>query len=268
MNLPNFRNHDGLNDLRSQMGASFRLFEADLNMEPDAIIEGFDSITIASDDTLEYKSEKVILYIRDPKSDDFPKYHIVDCQTLRKMRSAGRYTRYVVTRRTDGRFILNFPPGNLDRAKPETYRLDICTHCRWYKLRYNCPPDAFPLASWFEALGDGYETPPIDRLYGPHVAPETAPPSNYPPNWKLLSLECRKEARWKCDECDINLKLQPRFLHAHHKWGIRHNRPADLRALCIGCHAEQRMHGQIKGLPDYLKFMELYGHIWRQRTGK
>ncbi len=267
MNLPDFRNHDGLNDLRSQMGASFRLFEADLNMEPDAIIKGFDSITIASDGTLEYKNEKIILYIRDPKG-SMPKYHIVDCKTLRMMRNTGKQDRYVVTRRTDGRFILNFPPGNLNRDKPETYRLDICTNCRWHELKYNCAPYAFPLANWFKAVDNDYEPPPKDGLYGPHVAPETAPPSNYPPNWKLLSLECRNEARWKCDECGINLKFQPRFLHAHHKWGVRYNRPVDLRALCIGCHAEQLAHGRMKGLPDYLKFMELYGRIWRQKTEK
>ena len=267
MNLPDFRNHDGLNELRSQMGAPFRPFEPDIQISPDVIIDGFDSIVIASDGTLEYKNEKIILYIRDPKGSE-PRYHIVNCRTLRTMRSAGRYTRYVVTRRTDGRFILNYPPGNLDLDKPETYPLDICTNCRWHELKYNCASYAFPLSSWFEAVGNNYEPPPRDNLYGPQVSPETAPPSNYPPNWKLLSLECRKSAQWKCNECGIDLKLQRRFLHAHHKFGIRHSRPTDLRALCIGCHAEQLIHGRMKSLPDYLEFMDKYGPIWKQLTGK
>ena len=267
MNLPDFRNHDGLNELRSRMGAPFRTFKSNLNIPLDVVIDGFDSIVIASDGTLEYKNEKVILYIRDPKG-DLPKYHVVECRTLKRMQREGRYSRYVVTRRTDGKFILNFPPGNLDLREPETYRLDICTNCRWHELRYNCEPGAFPLASWFEAVGDSYEPPPTDSLYGPRISPETAPPSNYPPNWKLLSLECRKRAQWKCDECNIDLKLQRRFLHAHHKWGTQYNGLRDLRALCIGCHAEQRMHGRMKNLPDYLEFMDKYGHVWKRRIEK
>ncbi len=95
--------------------------------------------------------------------------------------------------------------------------------------------------------------------------------SNYPPEWKLLSFQCREEAGWKCEECSIDLGLSHnrKFLHAHHVEGLEHNQPEDLKALCVGCHAEQPNHAQLlKKLPVYLEFMDKYGDIWRQLTGR
>ena len=90
--------------------------------------------------------------------------------------------------------------------------------------------------------------------------------SNPPRDWNLLSLRCRERVGWKCEECQIDLKFQSqrRYLHVHHLKGIQYNRPEDLRALCIGCHAEQPRHVRMKELPDYLKFMELYGETWKR----
>ena len=65
----------------------------------------------------------------------------------------------------------------------------------------------------------------------------------------------------------MDLKLDRKFLHAHHLRGTRYNQSEDLRALCIGCHAEQPRH-QMKGLPYYLEFIKKYGHIWKQLTNK
>ena len=208
-----------------------------------------------------------MLYIRDVKG-SLPKYHVVDCRTLKNMRSAGKYKRYVVTRRTDGEFILNFA-DNLSLAHPETYKLDICKNCLWQELnlRNVYDPDKFPLEAWFNAIDPSYQPPPIDTIYGPRTTPVVGPVSNYPPDWNLRSFQCRENAGWKCEECGMDLKLNPKFLHTHHLRGTRYSDPEDLRALCIGCHAEQPRH-QMKHLPDYLEFMDKYGHIWKQLTNK
>ena len=259
-----------LDDLREQMGVPFQPFVPpkieELITSTGLIVEP-DDIIVAPNGTLEYQGRKVVLYIRDVWG-SLPKYHAVDCQTLQGMRSAGRYKRYVVTRRTDGEFILNFA-DNLSRENPETYRLDICKHCLWQelKLKYVYTPDAFPLADWFNAIGPSYQPPPIDTIYGPKTTPVTGPISNYPPDWNLRSLQCREKAGWKCEECSIDLGINRKFLHAHHLRGTRYNQPEDIRALCIGCHAEQPRH-QMKNLPDYLEFMDQYGPRWRQLTGK
>ena len=87
-------------------------------------------------------------------------------------------------------------------------------------------------------------------------------------NWNLLSFQCRDRANWKCEECGIDLNLEPKFLHAHHLRGTQYNQPEDLRALCIGCHATQRNHGHMKDLPDYKDFMAKYSKVWQKLIGK
>ena len=254
-----------LDKLLKRMGVPFQPFvgpEIEGLSGPGITVKS-DKIEVADDGTLEYQGRKVVLYIRDVRG-HLPKYHAMDCQTLKSMRSAGRYKRYVVTRRTDGEFLLNFA-DNLLRDDPETYRLNICKNClrQELNLRY-ISPDAFPLADWFNAIDHGYEPPPRDGIYGPRTTPTTGPASNYPPDWKLISLQCRERAEWKCEECSIRLNLRPqrKFLHAHHIRGPRYNRPEDLRALCIGCHAEQPGH-DMKSLSDYLEFMDKHGAIWK-----
>ena len=259
-----------LDDLHKQLGTEFQPFvppKIKKALVGSGIIVTPDEIVVAPNGTLEYQGQKVILYIRDVMG-HLPKYHIVDCRTLKTMRRAGRYKRYVVTRRTDGEFILNFA-DNLSRDNPETYRLDICKNCLWQELnlRYVYTPDAFPLVDWFNAIDPGYQPPPTDPLYGPKITPVTLPISQYPPDWNLRSLQCRKKAEWKCEECSIDLGLNRKFLHAHHLRGTRYNQPEDLRALCIGCHAEQPRH-EMKHLPYYLEFMDQYGSYWRQLTRK
>ena len=230
------------------------------------IIISPDEIVVAPNGTLEYQGQKVILYIRDAIG-HLPKYHVVDCRTLKAMRAAGRYKRYVVTRRTDGEFLLNFA-DNLSRNNPKTYKLDICKNCLWHELnlRYVYTPDAFPLVDWFNAIDPSYEPPPRDMLYGPRTTPIMGPISSYPPNWSLLSLQCRERAKWKCQECGLNLKDQSKFLHAHHLRGIQYDQPKDLIALCVGCHAEQPGHDRMKSLPYYLEFMKIHGYISKQET--
>ncbi len=257
-----------LDNVRKRFGVPFRPY-----IPPDIIKEiktrgktvESNDIKVATNGTLEYQGQKIILYIRDVKG-SIPKYHVVDCRTLRGMRESGNYKRYVVTRRTDGEFILNFA-DNLLRDTPETHRLDICKNCLWRELNLRSvyAPNAFPLADWFNAVDPGYEPPPKDGLYGPKTSPITDPYSNYPPEWNLLSFQCRERANWKCEKCDIDLKADRRYLHAHHLRGTNHNDPEDLKALCIGCHAEQPFHN-MTGLQDYKDFIEKYGNLWKQLT--
>ena len=267
MNLPT--DFSGLNDLLEQMGVELQPFvarEIRVGLVGSGITVRTDDVIVAPNKTLEYQGQKIILYIRDVRG-SLPKYHVVDCQTLQSMRSAGRHKRYVVTRRTDGEFLLNFS-DNLLRDNPETYRLNICKNCLWTELNLrHLTPNVFPLADWFNAIDPGYEPPPRDGLYGPITTPTTGPLSNYPPDWDLRSLQCRERASWRCEECSIDLRLQRRFLHAHHRRGTRYNGPEDLIALCIGCHAEQFRHERMRNLPDYLEFMEIYERIWEELTG-
>jgi len=266
-----------LDELLRQMGVKFQPFvcpEIIENLSGPGISATPDEIIVAPDGTLEYRERKVILYIRNPSLKmsnsraTLPKYHVVDCSTLKEMREAEKYSRYVVTRRTNGEFLLNFG-GNLSSDNQQTYRLNICKNClSRLDLRGVYIPNAFPLADWFNAIDPGYRPPPIDGLHGPRSTSATDLVPNYPPGWRLLSLQCRDRAQWKCEECSINLEKDPIFLHAHHMRGKQHNKPEDLKALCFGCHAGQARHNDMKNLPGYQEFMKKYGHVWKQNNRK
>lgn len=251
-----------LDALLKKMGIPYKPF-IPIEFEEKLITQGItidsDEVTVADNGTLEYQGRKVLLYIRDVRG-SLPKYHVVDCQTLQGMRYAGRYRRYVVTRRTDGEFLLNFA-DNLYQDEPVTYKLDICKNCLWQELGlHSILPNTFPLTDWFQAIDNSYIPPPKDGLYGPRTSPITGPISNYPPDWNLISLQCRKQANWQCEECGIRLNLphQRKFLHAHHKKGTTYNKLDDLSALCIRCHADQPGHEKMKNMLEYSEFMNTY----------
>lgn len=88
-------------------------------------------------------------------------------------------------------------------------------------------------------------------------------------SWRELSEWYRNDKDWTCEECQLRLDadVDHRYLHVHHIRGTQYNDPEDLKALCIGCHAEQPRH-YMKHLPDYHKFMRKYGQKWRLSTSK
>lgn len=71
----------------------------------------------------------------------------------------------------------------------------------------------------------------------------------------------RERKGWKCDECGIVLKDNPKMLRIHFA-----------RVFCIGCYAEQpsKNYRKQKGRRSYKRFMERYGKEWqwhRRRAG-
>ena len=272
MNLPDFRNHNGLNKLRELMRAQYipdikkKLPEGITLVRPDEVI-------VDSDGTLLYKREQVVLYIKNARYyinryRKYPKYHIVECEKL-NLKSIGKNNKYKdiregVGRPVTGDFILNLS-DNPKLEKLETHKLTVCEFCleklelKSYnngKPEFVIEPNEFPLSDWFDAIDDGYEPLPIDRIitYGNY----------YIAAWRFLSWLCRKNANWQCQQCNIDLgneRYERRFLHAHHTKGKRYNRPEDLIALCIGCHAEQfgENHLKLKSYDEYSEFMTKYG---------
>ena len=106
-----------------------------------------------------------------------------------------------------------------------------------------------------------YSRPP------PSSIPELIPhPFDYQAEWwKVLSKWYRDQKNWRCEECKISLINDRYYLHTHHIWGTQYNEPKDLKALCLGCHAEQpgRHHHMLRKTEDYKHFMKKYGKQWR-----
>ena len=269
MKLPDFSKNVELNRLRHQMGAkliSWKSIDQILNTE--GIQVEPEEIKISDDGTLEYEGRKVVVYIRDQfrlrnsDSSNDPqqlyKFHIVDCLTLQQMKRQGRHKRYVVATRTDGMFDVNFiEGGKLIEACVER-NLYVCQNCLKrlnYKdynsrrsLEQNKIKESFDLKEFFETFG-----PSI--MIEPTHTDVTAPVNEYPLDWTLSSRCYREKVGWKCEECDINLAEEKRFLHVHHINGLKNDSSDEnLQALCIGCHAEVPQHEHMKGLPDYDEF--------------
>lgn len=140
MRLPDFSDHVGLDQLRQQMRAELTPWRSGGDWEP-IDIDGMlvtiglvttgidirlDEIEYASDGTLEYEGQKVVVYIRDQHIRYPYKFHVADCWALSEAKSQGRYdSRYVVTTRRDGRFTVNFLGGERGVER----RLDVCRCC-------------------------------------------------------------------------------------------------------------------------------------------
>ena len=66
----------------------------------------------------------------------------------------------------------------------------------------------------------------------------------------------REKKGWKCDECGLVLKGNPKLLHKHYS-----------RLLCLGCTAEQpgKKHLKQKGRRPYKRFIGQYGKEWKEK---
>ncbi len=269
MKLPDFSKHDGLNELRQQMGA--KLISSDIGgdwkrINIDQILAtigediSLDKIEYAPDGTLEYEGRKVLVYIRDQyfRHPDIPsnldrkrlrKFHVADCSTLQEMKEKGRYNRYVVATRRDGKFIVNFlMDGQLIEESVERELL-VCWNCL-KRLHYNISPESFNLDDYFEKYSSQITREPTHT-------DTSAPLDTYPPNWEQISLQYKEKVGWKCEECDRDLVARTEFLEVHHTNGLKHdNREENFRALCISCHAEQFQHQHIKSSSKYREYLQ------------
>ena len=280
MKLPDFSSHVGLNQLRRQMGANLIPWDPERNWQPidiDKILGGTgidippDEIDPFGDGTLGYRGRRVAVYIRDQygSSDSEPhqlnKVHVADCSTLQTMRRQGRYERYVVTTRTDGLFIVNFLGsfGSGIRREGVECRLFVCINClkRLSYTNYNRRrrseqreiKESFNLEEFFERYGNQITSPPTQTDI-------TAQVNIYPPDLVRISRRYKEQIRWHCEQCQVYLgdEDMQKFLHLHHVDGLKHNnRNENLRALCIGCHAEQPQHQHLKNTADYGEYLRI-----------
>ena len=215
------------------------------------VVDGILSYNLESHNA--QRLDRVVLYqpwvdrFRDRFGRD-PRYHILHCSTIQKMQQIGNYSRYVPTIRTDGKFpvVLNDEDAEIE--------LLVCRNCLKF-LKERCGegvfpqnPEEFSLADWLETFEFDYSSA----------------------DWKERSRACRENANWRCEQCGIDLEFHRHLLHAHHKWGTLYDKPEDLIALCIGCHAQQNGDGHrtLEYHPAHQQFMQRYGAIWRARRQK
>lgn len=205
-----------------------------------------------------YKGEQVLLYIKDTRSTKWTlenepeksrRFHVAECDTLSKMRGEGRFERYVVTNRHDGRFKVDWLDPESRQSGEVEAELKVCKNC-------------LGTISWrsFEGLGSvrdkvwrEFDLTDFLLEYAtffrqlPSRRDNTAGPSGYVANWSEISQKCRTAANWTCQSCRVVLKDKPRLLHVHHRNGVTSdNTNENLMVLCVECHADQPAHGHLR----------------------
>ncbi len=202
-----------------------------------------EKIDIPADGTLEYQGLKVVVYIRDQiyyhrysiddPSDSEYKFHIAWCETLREMKKRRRYnTRYVVSRRMDGKFTVNRILNNQMVDKDLELRMKVCKYClgrinyKGYRNNREKIFSEFSIKEYFEKYDTYITTLP------PHTA-NTAPLNIYSTNWSYISQKSRELQRWICEECGRDFSNRKNFLQTHHIDGDKsHHWPENLKVLC------------------------------------
>lgn len=283
MKLPDFYKFEALNRAKERMGIPRDVYGSlSLEVEPGRLTADelnllssgggidihFNELTVLPDGTLAYKDTRVLLHIRDinvvSNDQERPKYHVYNCSTLVSMNASGRFDRYVISTTVDGVFSIRIINNN--RPRPERAKLDVCKNClnelhlngfdsqkmkKKEKARFVAD---FTPSKFFELYPQSLFTKK------PVYDSDTAPSNVYTADWDQISTKMRSDAAWRCQLCkaDLSAANLHRYLQTHHKNGHRYdNRPENLIALCIECHAAQPNHHHIRNSPDYILFKSL-----------
>jgi hypothetical protein len=288
MTLPNFIDSEHFNRLRRLMNAPLpdnfssgyavnRLTHDDLDKALEGIegltVDDIDQVQPLPDGTLAYRERRIILYIRDTRvfagrnsQQQLPKFHIADCSKLAQMRQNGRFERYVISTRTDGKFKMNFMDGV--GSQSSICELKVCKLCL-ERLHYNGYRqgtrqrdkeiyNSFALQEYFTAHPKNQIT--VMPLHTDH----TAPLDEYGNGFREASQRYRAENGWKCENCRIDLShpCHRKYLHTHHLNAQKFDdRRENHRALCIRCHSEEPMHAHLKNSRDYREFLGVYARL-------
>ena len=204
------------------------------------------------DGLLIHKDEQIVLYIKDTRQNKYTllhypeeakRFHVAECHTIREMRWKGRFDRYVVTTRQDGKFLVEAIDSDEEFEAPLRVCKNCLTHLDWKgyaRSRSDKLWRGFSLQDFFAEFTTFFSSKP-------RYTDRTAPPGGYTRNWPRLADAIKRKRGWRCDECGVNLSKHRSLLHGHHKNGVTsNNRLENIAVLCLLCHSEQPYHGRVK----------------------
>ncbi len=205
-------------------------------------------IDIGRDGLLEYGGRKVVAYIRDQWTPVYfnrseYRYHLCNCTTLQTMKDHGREKRYLVTRRWDGLFEVNYVKGGSVRKR--IVAMDLCRNCIRELRLGGMYFEPFHLKDFFDRY-DSYVPKTIRRIE------EVKQIQTYTPQQGDYSRKYREACGYKCQLCKVDCSEHTGLLHLHHRDGDPSNNAREnLHVLCVRCHARQPMHQHMPGNPDF-----------------
>jgi len=186
---------------------------------------------------------------------DWHKFHLYPCQTIETYPISRKY-RYKKTNNNQGLFQYIITYNNQEYREDqriEGRKLNLCKNCHnklpptWRQ----CDVANFPLDKFYKHtgtdFGNTYEYD-CDQI-----------PKFYTRDWDKIAKGIKENKQWRCESCYLNLANDRHYLHAHHKDGDRANNAiANLKVLCIRCHAKQELHGHIRQRDEYKMFIQKY----------
>lgn len=216
-----------------------------------------------------YSNEVVLLYIMDTHNDrntllngpeNAKRFHVADCQTLKKMRAEGRAERYVVTNNTSGEFNVVALDRQTNKREKIKAELKVCKQClshlnyKSYKTNISEKGKIWRNFSIAEFL-EKYQPHFIHR---PKHTDETAPIQGYTTDWPEISKKYRELRQWYCEECWVNLSSDKNLLHCHHLNGqTADNSNNNLKSLCKLCHSKVSGHNMFISTKDKNKIYQM-----------
>lgn len=195
----------------------------------------------------------MLVYIRDFQGDYmnndndisvYPKFHIAWCSTLDQMQKNKKYSRYVVSQRNDGIFLLNKTIVGKVVKRDIELELLICKNCL-KKLAYKGYRDHQRNINIFQNFNikeflNKYNT----EVYIDPVHTSISQPLNeYSHDWNKISYNYKKSKKFICQACGKDCSKNTNELHVHHVDGNKFNNLAtNLEVVCVKCHSKKPMH--------------------------
>jgi hypothetical protein len=276
MELINFHQSKTMSNLLKKMGAELKTMATNVaweNIDDEKLKEllqtGETHIDISEIDVdnkvLKYKGKKIIIYIRDQYQKFYHKgykYHLSNCKTITNAIIQKRKSRYVISLRTDGIFKINLMQDEIIVERDLNEPLTVCKNCLTnlnYKgfnnISYaekNIIYEKFNLKEYFK------EFEKVEQGLFDFQQEINTPINTYNPDFTKRSLEFRESKGFICQECNIDLSKNHKYLHVHHIDGNKSNdNYYNLKAFCIECHSKQPQHGRLRHHPDYQGFLKL-----------
>ncbi len=262
MKLIDFNRVRQFADLRSKMNAELIQWEPDVFWEDrisndvdykidigEYAVTNLDELSVARDGTLRHKNKVVLVYI--PYGTNY-KFHFSDCTTLNTMKIHGRYDRYILTRRTDGKFkISNQYGGHF------LYELSACKYCLG-NMGYSTSDYSaknFDISKFLNTYNEN------SKITIPRYTDSDEVNDNYTSEFTVIAKRIKHRSNYTCSKCGQILqdRAHRKFLHVHHINGVKQdNDLSNLSVLCIRCHTEQFQHSHLKNSPQFKEYCKLF----------
>jgi len=190
------------------------------------------------------------------------RYHILNCDTLKKAQAEGWRSKYHAANRIDGTFFYRFLDRESILAESKNQQLHVCGNC--LKLLSELTGEPYSRSQFLP--GAFFDLDLGGLISSNEVDPNCPPAANiYGSDWREISSRYKAMKNYQCegDDCphpDLSPSNLKRYLHCHHvDRDKQHTTFFNLRALCVYCHAKQPQHSHMQNSPDLKKYLDLIG---------